>query len=249
MKFAVISDTHANLEALQAVHQDILTHGISDIYHLGDIVGYGPNPKECIKFFQDSGIYSLKGNHDDIVATGALGMCNWYAKESLVWTKRQLNPQEKKYLQSLDFVRVFEHENITMAHANMQNPRDYNYILHKHHAEDSFDVMKEGQIGVIGHVHRPGLWYCIGSQIEYKNFEENEEHTSDEKTKVIVNVGAVGQPRDLDNRACWVEYSGKIFKMHRVSYPLEITQEKLKALKGINPKVTEVLAGRLKEGR
>ena len=247
---AIISDIHANLEALDAVLVDIDRQGIEAIYCLGDVVGYGPDPAACVDRVIDRCEFAIMGNHDHAVFMEPTGF-NTPAETAIFWSRCRLNAEEdeQKRLRRWEFVArmpAFREMNaVLFVHGSPQRPmHDYLFPdeaeLNMPHLVSVFDLFS--QVCFVGHTHLPGVFtetyeflapakvgdqYTIGSR------------------KVIVNVGSVGQPRDLDPRACYLTLAGREVRWHRVPYDHKKTMEKILATDVLD----EFLANRLADGR
>lgn len=225
MRYAFFSDVHANLEALQAVILDFRKEKIDRIFFLGDAVGYGPNPNECVELIDEIAEVKLMGNHD----YAALGLMdteyfNQYAVESIDWTKHSLN--EKTIEIMSDFDITAEVDDILMAHSSPKEPDRWHYILDMDDVRENFDYFKS-KICLVGHTHRPFIvalnedGNCVIS------------HKQDEKIyserKYLMNIGSVGQPRDGDPRSAYLIYDSdeQFVKCKRVSYDLSNTQKQM----------------------
>lgn len=241
-KIAIISDIHANIEALDAVLEDIRQNRKVDaIYCLGDVIGYGPNPIECLDKASDLCDIILMGNHEEAVLTGAFGF-NPSAKEAIDWTRKQLKPKwyqggkakkRWKVLQSLPL--SFTENEWMFVHGSPRDPT-MEYIL-KSDTDDLFgdipEKMKEvflqvDRICFIGHTHTPGI---ITEESKWHDIEKfGYSWDCNDAQKIVCNVGSVGQPRDRDTRACYVTFTGKEIFFHRVPYDYKKTQEKIRSL-------------------
>ena len=235
MKRALISDIHANLEALQAVRFDIFEQGIDLIYCLGDVVGYGPNPVECIDIVMADCEVTLKGNHDDRTVTLDLADFNPMARRAVAWTRRQLEyaagPQEAvsyclKFL--ADLPDRSDQGKYLFVHGSPRDPIN-EYVF----PEDVYNERKmEALFGRIerycfqGHTHIPGIFMQSG---EFIPAEECEGDFALGGEKAMVNVGSVGQPRDGDPRACYVVFDDdkNVVHFRRVPYDLDTTIAKI----------------------
>lgn len=253
---AIISDIHGNIEGLEAVLADIKRRNITEIYCLGDIVGYGPNPRECIDLVMSTKM-CLLGNHDQGALFDPEGF-NAGAERAIFWTRKMLETGDKKgnerrweFLGELP--RIHREPNFMFVHGSARNPLN-EYVF----PEDVFNQRKMERIfGLVnrycfqGHTHIPGVF------TEDLNFQRPEDisnaHTFDEQ-KTLVNVGSVGQPRDADNRASYVvldqslsetDGRGTVVSFHRVEYDFEKTAEKIYAI----PELDNFLGDRLRDGR
>lgn len=254
MKRALISDIHANLEGLEAVLADIRAQGISEIYCLGDVVGYGPNPCECIDLVMEHCQICLLGNHDE----GALfdPQCfNSVAERAIFWTRDQLeisngNPGSSArrwdYLGELP--RNHREDSQLYVHGSPRRPLS-EYVF----PEDVYNIKKlESLFGYVqkycfqGHTHVPGIFLETPAFISPEDV--NSEFVLTDK-KAMVNVGSVGQPRDGDPRACYVVLedipNGLKLRYRRVEYPVEVTIKKIYAIDELD----NSLGDRLREGR
>lgn len=253
---AIISDIHGNIEGLEAVLADIKKRNITEIYCLGDIVGYGPNPRECIDLVMSTKM-CLLGNHDQGALFDPEGF-NAGAERAIFWTRKMLETGDKKgnerrweFLGELP--RIHREPNFMFVHGSARNPLN-EYVF----PEDVFNQRKMERIfGLVnrycfqGHTHIPGVF------TEDLNFQRPEDianaHTFDEQ-KTLINVGSVGQPRDADNRASYVildqslseaDGKGTVVTFHRVEYDFEKTAEKIYAI----PELDNFLGDRLRDGR
>ena len=247
---AVISDVHSNIEAFRAVYEDIRSLGIKDIVCLGDMIGYGPNPRESIALTMKTCRRTILGNHE-MAVMGEQEDFNERAKVAVAWTREQLALRGKgaKINRKLwDFLgrmkKILVEGPFVYVHGS---PRDYTreYIFPR-------DIYNEAKLDdifnrfdtycLVGHTHIPGVI------TEDHNFLRPEDIDSAYKLtgkKTIINVGSVGQPRDGDNRACYVVLHDDAVEYRRVAYDYERTVEKIKQT-GALP---EFLARRLVEGR
>lgn len=194
---AFISDIHANLPALRAVLAAIAGQGITQIYCLGDVVGYGGSPVECVDLLRENGIPCLKGNHDAMVAHG--NQVAGRMKLMWDWTEQQLSFDQRSWLAELPL--TFELPEFQAVHAMLPMPEEWGYVLTASHAALHF-AYQTNPLCFIGHTHSPAFW------IEGEDREH--EITSIERVsldrKQLINVGSVGQPRDGDGRACYAIY-------------------------------------------
>ncbi|MHC5542943.1 metallophosphoesterase family protein [Singulisphaera rosea] len=208
MRRALISDIHGNLEALEVVLDDIKSQGITDIFCLGDIIGYGPNPRECIDRVMDNCRVTLLGNHDQGAMFDPDGF-NIGAERAIFWTREQLESasdrvnNERRWEFLGELPRTHRDEPFLFVHGSPRNPLS-EYIF----PEDIYDHRKMGRLFQLvdrycfqGHTHVPGV-FTEGYQF-YAPEEIDNEYTLGDG-KLMINVGSVGQPRDGDPRACYV---------------------------------------------
>jgi len=232
MKIAVISDIHGNLEAFSAVLAEIDKRNIQSIYCLGDIVGYGPNPNECIELMRSRIIPSVAGNHDKAV-TGELSIDSFsqMAKAGVLWTKSEITEENEEYLLNLPYI-IQEH-NIVFVHSSPDYPEEFRYLLSPEDARESFDYFST-PLCLVGHTHRPVI-FC----------EDDKTKEITAEKKFIVNVGSVGQPRDGNWRACFVIMDTEQYTLEfvRVEYDVESVRRKIEA-NGLPQKLADrLLAG------
>ena len=222
MKIAVISDIHANLEALKTVLNYLHSNKISEIICLGDVVGYGPRPNECTELVKLHCKECLMGNHDHTaIGLTDIHYFNKYAKEAILWTRRQLSHYNKAFLDNLPF--TYEKENLLFVHSSPLEPKEWHYIFTDNEARQNFDYVDHRLI-FIGHSHIP----IIFSQ-QNGSFMEDQIQLNLKKDRYIVNVGSVGQPRDGDPRSSFVIYNDQedTLEYVRLQYPIEITSQEI----------------------
>jgi predicted phosphodiesterase len=227
MYIAVLGDIHGNLEALRAVLQALKDLHIQRIFCTGDIVGYGASPRECIDLVREMGIPAVRGNHDDY--TAHTGVREWSiraeAKEVILWTRTQLAKDQIEWLDALPCVR--QEEGFTLVHASHAYAPDWPYILNERTAIHNF-LFQPGSLSFCGHLHvplyiahRPGLRPVL--DILHSVILPR-------RQRVAIGVGAVGQPRDNDSRACVVLYDteASTVRVLRVPYDIESAQKRIR---------------------
>ena len=259
MKYAIISDIHGNLEALNAVLSKTKSEGIDKYICVGDIVGYNANPVECLKIIQSLDLVAIvRGNHDEYVGSdNELIGFNPSAKAAVMWTKQQLTDSQRKWLAQLKLKWVSHKENITIVHATLDSPGAWGYIFDVHHAKDNFSYQMT-QFCFCGHSHVPVLFKKVASvgntadvvsEISgWERFPDNETEMTvpvEFGYKYLVNIGSVGQPRNGDPRASFVIYDSykKILRRICVKYDIAAVQEKIRMAH-----LPENLASRLEFG-
>jgi predicted phosphodiesterase len=250
-KIAIISDIHANLEALTVVLQDIRAKDIDRILCLGDVIGYGPDPVACIDLAADFDLI-LRGNHEEAVISGAFGF-NPVAKEAVDWTRDQLKPKWHSFALKRarwDLIRelplTYTESNLFFVHGSPRDPT-MEYIL-KSDTEDLFGEIPQKIKEIfdmiewacfVGHTHTPGV---ITQESRFYTPVEvggSFELSSDEK--YIINVGSVGQPRDGDNRACYVIFDGTTVAYQRLEYNHAKTAGKIRVINKLDNRNAERL--------
>jgi predicted phosphodiesterase len=246
-KIAVISDIHGNLEALDSVLAHIAEQSIDTVYCLGDIVGYGPNPRECIDRVKTLSM-SLLGNHDNGALFDPDGFSS-AAEKAIFWTRRQIEDvtvpggQERwDFLSRLP--RTHREGSLMFVHGSPRNPLN-EYVF----PEDIYNQRKIERIFSFiqnfcfqGHTHVPGVF--TESCRFYSPSEIGHCYVLADQ-KLMINVGSVGQPRDGDNRSCYVTLEGNQVCFHRVAYDAKKTSDKIFNI----PELDNFLGQRLLEGK
>jgi len=245
MRYAVISDVHSNLEALQVVIDDFKKENVDKVICCGDIIGYGPNPKECIELI--SGMKNaevIMGNHDAAVAD-KIGTSdfNENAKKAIEINKSLLADGEFAYLSSLKY----EHREggFLFVHGSPREPV-MEYLNTPAKLRENAAVMKE-RICFVGHTHVPMVFSMAGAgKEELFALEKENTFVLKDENKYIVNAGSVGQPRDGDNRSCflYLDTEEKKVTFRRLKYNIEKVREKMKKVN-----LPEHLANRLYYGK
>ena len=185
MRIAVVSDIHSNVVALENVLRRIEQEKVDKIYCLGDIVGYGPDPNDCIKLIRSVTDKIVMGNHDSAVINQTdILLFNAYAREATEWTRRVISDENYEFLMTLP-LKISE-DDLLFVHSTPLIPEDWNYILTQYGAEKQFNYFSE-QVCFIGHSHRPEVFKAIDG-------------------RYILNVGSVGQPRDGNPESCFLIY-------------------------------------------
>lgn len=224
-RYAVISDVHSNMEALEAVLRDIKRRGLDEVIFLGDAVGYGPDPNECMGLLKEKCRILLGGNHD-AAASGLIGLdfFNEYAKAAIVWTREVLTDEGIGFLKALPAVKGIKKHNMLLAHSTPKEPEAWHYLHTLWDAEINFHYFEQ-RICFIGHSHVPFIIERLpsGEMVTYRDRAE-----LGESERYIINAGSVGQPRDRDPRACYALISGKAVDIVRVEYNIEKTQRKMR---------------------
>ncbi|HZQ46445.1 MAG TPA: metallophosphoesterase family protein [Verrucomicrobiae bacterium] len=243
MKFAIIADIHANWEAFQVVLADIKEQKCTHYACVGDVVGYGANPKECLKIVRDMGMPCVKGNHDEYCSTeDQLDGFNPHAAEAVNWTRQQLSSDERQWLKDLKYLRMVT--SFSMVHATLDGPQRWGYVFDKLAAAASFPYQNTN-VCFFGHTHVPVTFIREtspgGQQVvkggTYSKFKV------DSAKKYFVNVGSVGQPRDNNPKAAYVVYDmteGTI-ELRRLDYDIAGAQKKILDA-GLPPRLAERLA-------
>ena len=220
MKTAVISDIHSNIEALTAVFSDLEETGIERVICLGDIVGYGADPDDCLNLIKEKCDIVVAGNHDHAMRNfEEYSLLNSYAAEAIDWTRSKISEEWKSYLESLPL--IFEENGIVYVHASPHKPELWSYIVSREDALYEFRYFK-GSAAFIGHSHRTGIFCHDGDTFDV-------EVILNENKRYIINVGSVGQPRDGNSNAAYAVYDDtmKSVNINRVAYDVESAAEKI----------------------
>ena len=246
MRAAVLSDIHSNRQAFEAVLATVEQAGIDEVWCLGDMVGYGADPDACTALARERSSICLVGNHDLAVA-GALDIATFSdgAAAAVEWTRENVTQETLDFITSLE--PMGSREGVGLFHASPRDPI-WEYVLSTDQAEAGFEAMEE-RVGLVGHSHialffinppgaRPG--YSQGAQAG-----DGAEVELDEG-EWLLNPGSVGQPRDGDPRAAWLELDTAAWaaRWHRVDYDIEAAAA---AIRGAG--LPETLAERLEVGR
>lgn len=243
MKTALISDLHGNLEALEAVLLDVKEKAVNEIVCLGDLVGYGANPNECIEIVREVAGAVIAGNHDwAVLGKTDYSNFNPVARSAVEWTKKNTKPKNLEYLDRLELVARHEAESLLFVHSTPHNPQDWNYLFDLIDFRDQLQYFTE-RVCLIGHSHEPLFVQAFDASV--KLVEENP-LKFEKGARYIINVGSVGQPRDLDPRASYTLFdSGSgTAEIVRVSYDIAKAQSKI-----LQAGLPEFLALRLARGQ
>ena len=240
--YGIYSDIHSNLEALQSVLKSMDKYNIQEKICLGDAVGYGPYPNECIELIQESSSAVLLGNHDSVALNReSAEQFNFFARNAIEWTKRTLSSKSSDIMQKWSY--LLDKSPLTFVHASPRSPADWTYIATLDDAVDAFRYFSK-KICFIGHTHLPVIVVMEGEQSFYVS--EHYFHQVQDNQRVLVNVGSVGQPRDGTPDASWCLCDSDTLeiKIIRVPYDFKKTQEAMKE-KGLD----EFLINRLAIGK
>ncbi len=241
MRYAVISDVHGNLEALKKVLSEIKSEAVDEVLFLGDAVGYGPEPNECIELLKKGCRIMLAGNHD----WAALGLTdvsyfNSVALEAIQWTIDVLKDKNRKFLGTFPLLKRLD--KLLLVHSTPKQPEQWHYLFTYRDAEVNFQLFEEW-VCLIGHSHQPVIIERLpsGELITCKD-EAYLRHDA----RYIINVGSVGQPRDGNPKAAYavLDLDKTTISIKRVEYEISLTQEKMR-----KAGLPEYLIERLSYGR
>ena len=217
MRIAIISDVHANLPALEAVLKKIEELQADVIHCLGDIVGYGPHPNECVELVRKRCSIVIKGNHDSgLTGETPIDDFNQYGQAAIRWTSKCITPENLKYLSNLPLMKV--EDDITLVHASPVRPHEWTYVLNLHEAVESFKAFTTSHC-FIGHTHLP---IVVGEDLTINAFKFDIRH--------LINVGSVGQPRDgnPDSAFGLLDTEKKSYATVRAAYDVASTARAIK---------------------
>jgi len=241
MRYGILGDIHANLEALTAVLDACKKESLAQCFCVGDIVGYAANPAECISTIKALATVTVAGNHDWAVG-GLLGIdyFNFEAGKAICWTSSRLKSTERDFLLSLKL--VYRNTDLTLVHGTLDNPEAFDYMLNVYSSRSSFQLL-DNNICFIGHSHLPDIF--IQDKDSSISRIKASRITIEEGKKYIINVGSVGQPRDGDSRACYCIYdtTPKEVVFKRVAYDIEAARGKI-----IKAGLPKILGDRLLSG-
>ena len=192
MKYAVIADVHSNLEALERALEEIRKRNVDHVISLGDVVGYGANPSECLKLVCETADETIMGNHDQAVEDVQLRnyFSDW-AREAIAWTTEHLRCEEKKQIRKFTPLAIDKKADVTWTHGSIHEPGEFHYLFSEQDAKPSFRSL-ETRIGFFGHTHIPTLFLGSG-EVRYLPAGIYELPRT---SRVLINPGSVGQPRD-----------------------------------------------------
>lgn len=237
MKYAIIADIHANLEALQVVLEDIKSQKCTHYACLGDVVGYNANPKECLDIIRNMGMPCVKGNHDEYcsIETNLEGF-NPHAAEAVNWTRRQLTEDDRQWLRDLKYIRLVA--SFSIVHATLDGPQRWGYVFDRLAAAASF-TYQNTTVCFFGHTHVPVAFIrdTVVRGGTYSKFKV------EPGRKYFINVGSVGQPRDNNPKAAYVTYDldEGLIELRRLDYDIAAAQAKIRAA-GLPERLAERLA-------
>ncbi|MCQ2378907.1 MAG: metallophosphatase family protein [Victivallaceae bacterium] len=267
-KIAILSDIHANADALDAVLERCSGLGIREYISLGDIVGYNAEPVRCIEMLKNLRFRAMVvGNHDDFATDGNIELSgfNRIAQAAIAWTREQLGEEERAFLRRPDSV-IIPGTGISAVHATLDTPRNWGYIIEAHHAEDNFSYQLT-QLCFCGHSHAPVAFVKDAAAsrgmpaiIEIPEWRHNtivpegdtDFSVADSLTvsysrgkKYLFNVGSIGQPRNGDPRASFavIDTDRATVTRYRLPYDIRSAQQKI-----LDAGLPERLAVRLQSG-
>ncbi len=227
MKYAIVSDIHANLEAMETVLKKIDEIGVDKIVCLGDVVGYNANPNECVDIIRSREIPTICGNHDAV----ACGIeepwgFNPVALSAAMWTREALREDNLEWLQSLPDVQ--KHETLLAVHGSPANRNSYLFTWEDVLPHVPYVEEQECNLCFFGHTHSPGIFSDDGVYA----LDGDSKFILGEGKPFFINPGSVGQPRDGDPRASFgiLDLDNNEYALVRVNYPVKQAADKVTAV-------------------
>jgi predicted phosphodiesterase len=248
MRQLLVSDVHSNIEAFDACMERANSAGFDSVLCCGDLVGYGPNPNEAVDRIRDLDTTCIRGNHDR-VASGQDNAddFNAHARAAAYWTRDALTPETRQYLLELPVGPYDLGSGAQLVHGAVTHEDDY--VMSEMHAVESFELT-DAHLTFFGHTHYPCVFSCdLDGNVQLEIPRSEDDYLTVELRKNVqymINPGSVGQPRDNDTRSSFAIWDGdrSRIEFHRVKYPFEVTQEKMKAVG-----LPQYLIDRLRFGR
>jgi len=242
MRYGIFSDIHANSEALEAVLDAFGKEGVDQLLCVGDVVGYGANPRECCQIVASTAAVIVAGNHD--WASVGLFNADYFnddARKAVLWTRTMLDESSRNFLESLKL--TYQNDAVTLVHGSLNNPKEFQYILDCYATEETFQLMKT-DVCFIGHTHVTGVFMKYAD--EHIGYNRATSFRIESGNKYIINVGSVGQPRDGDPHAAFCIYDSatKDVSIKRVAYDAQKARAKI-----IEAGLPSFLGDRLLNGR
>ena len=241
MRWAIISDIHANLQALEAVLRKADSVGWDRMICLGDIVGYGAEPDECVELVSARCEATVMGNHDAaVLGTADTSHFSIPAREAVEWTAGRLSADNRRYLRDLPYSMEFD--SFEIVHSTPEDPPAWHYLLSEFDAAALYDSFGADLL-FYGHTHRACVFQRSGggevNRLEPQGFAPAAGN------RYIINAGSVGQPRDGDPRASFVllDTQGRWVEFYREQYDIELAQRRI-----VDAGLPRILATRLSHG-
>jgi len=244
MRYAIFSDVHANLPALEAVLEAIEREEVDQVFCLGDIVGYGAAPRQCVELVSKYCDQVVMGNHDAMTALDVnLHPIRADVAAGLEHAREELTITQRNYLKRLPLVHYGE--DVVITHASLEDPLSFEYIDSPSRASAHLERQEE-PFGFVGHTHSPAIYTPQGSRKARRATTSLTQFRGKKDRRYVVNVGSVGQPRDRDPRACWVLFDSDMRSVtwHRTLYDIEEAAEAI-----LEAQLPDICAARLFVGR
>ena len=247
MRIGIVSDIHGNLEALEALLLELKSNAVDYMIHLGDLVGYNANPRECLHIIQKEQVICVLGNHDlAVFEPRTAESFNVLAHQALSYSRRELFPQDVRFLQNLPRVEVLWDQYL-ICHGTPENVETY--IVNMFQAKRIFNLLKKSYDGIricfFGHTHVQKMWISDERGKVFSPPSLPDTVSLEPDNLYLINPGSIGQPRQKDNRARYLVFDSDRGTIHfkAVAYDIEKAQRKI-----IQARLPEYLALRLQEG-
>ncbi|MDD5773225.1 MAG: metallophosphoesterase family protein [bacterium] len=244
MRYGIFSDVHSNLEALNRVLEDSKKENIDNFICLGDLVGYGANPNECVELIRALKPVIVAGNHDCAVVNriDTSGFNKW-GSEAVLWTQKIIKPDNVSFLNGLKLMQ--DHNDFTLVHASPYFPEKWFYVITVEDIIRCFLNFKNW-ICFVGHSHRPFIFELNPNNLYNSNIFLSGEVVLKKEMRYVISAGSVGQPRDGNNKTCYFVFDSesKKIKLTRLEYNYELTQKKI-----LDAGLPGFLAERLAKGK
>jgi predicted phosphodiesterase len=223
MKYGILGDIHSNISALRAVLERMDEAGVDTLVSVGDVVGYGAAPKECIALLRERGAVVVKGNHDAACVNEIDERTfNPYARAAVAWTRTAISEEEKRWLKGLPLVATLEH--CQVAHGTLHRPELFDYILSLSDADPSLDEMTR-PVCFVGHSHIPLTVMRFADDPGRTAYTCDTEVDLSETIKALINVGSVGQPRDENPLTAYVLFDTERRRSELLRIPYDVEAE------------------------
>ncbi|MBR6802375.1 MAG: metallophosphoesterase family protein [Kiritimatiellae bacterium] len=231
-RYAIISDIHANIEALDAVIADARAVGVDDFVCLGDVVGYNAAPRECIQRIRELGCKVVKGNHDHYCSHPSVNLDDFQPNAASVieWTRRTITSEDTQWLHNLPLTATIM--GFTIVHSTLDSPEHYRYAFDRRDAEDSFNFQRT-RVCFHGHTHVPCIFRRTTAGATHGISKVGPADGLLEQGNYFINVGSVGQPRDGLPKACYLIFTTEglaklSIEFRRVDYDIDAAVARIK---------------------
>lgn len=229
MRYGILGDIHANLSALEVALGVLDRAGVNAIVSVGDVVGYGAAPQQCIRLLRERGVHVVRGNHD-AACSGLLDdeYFNRYAREAVRWTQSQLSAAELEWLRGLPLTLELDHCHV--AHGTLAGAEHFDYLLGVENARPSIQAMAKS-VCFVGHSHLPVTVIEPKESVGRLGYSPDPAVDLTESRRAIVNVGSVGQPRDEDPRLAVAIYDAneQWVRIERHAYDIDVEATRIAA--------------------
>jgi diadenosine tetraphosphatase ApaH/serine/threonine PP2A family protein phosphatase len=240
MRYGILGDIHGNLGALEAVLGRLAAESVDCLLSVGDVVGYGAAPTECIALLREAGARVVMGNHDAAAIDRLDTTCfNQYARAAVAWTKEQLSDEDVAWMSTLPLTLQLDH--CVVAHGTLHRPELFDYIQNTTDADASLDMLTL-PVCFVGHTHVPVALLRLRDDPLRTAYTIDPEIDIAETTRALVNVGSIGQPRDEDSRAAYAVYDSDAQRVwiRRVEYDIDVEAKRIRSA-GLPPMLADRL--------